>query len=387
MDLQSTTPPPTTVVVGGGMSGIACALRLSECGVPVIIIEPRNRLGGRIVTVEAAGAALDLGASWIHGVDGNPLVDLARECGATLGASLGPEPTQADCAVAFDITGEPIGPALMDAIAARIDEVDPASVPAAGPDVSVADAVSRLFSPEWLDGLRRTFGETVPSVADDEFLQRVLRMRTADFESYDGQVAELLSLRHYGEFETFPGGDRLVVSGYGRIVDHLTEKLRARDNVTVLLGRAVDNITFDVATGKVVISGSTVSNASEPFREVTKLSSCPLELSRPTVPDVPRAVTGRFSIEAGAAVVTLPLGVLQAGRVSFDPPLPEDKVAAIKRMGMGVIEKVALQFSRVFWPELPEWIEYAGPCGATPIYFFQNLSIHAGAPILTAFIG
>jgi hypothetical protein len=54
-------------------------------------------------------------------------------------------------------------------------------------------------------------------------------------------------------------------------------------------------------------------------------------------------------IEADKIVVTLPLGVLKAGSVEFDPPLPEWKTGAIERMGYGLLNKVVLVFEEAFW--------------------------------------
>ena len=46
MELLPVKPRRETVVIGGGISGIECALRLSEEGFPVMIIEKSNKLGG-----------------------------------------------------------------------------------------------------------------------------------------------------------------------------------------------------------------------------------------------------------------------------------------------------------------------------------------------------
>ena len=43
-----------------------------------------------------------------------------------------------------------------------------------------------------------------------------------------------------------------------------------------------------------------------------------------------------------AAVVTVPLGVLKAGSITFAPALPDEKQDAIDRMGMGLLSKVCL---------------------------------------------
>ena len=49
-------------------------------------------------------------------------------------------------------------------------------------------------------------------------------------------------------------------------------------------------------------------------------------------------------------LVTLPLGVLQANAVTFDPPLPAARVEATARLGVGTLAKLAYEFDEVFWP-------------------------------------
>lgn len=53
---------------------------------------------------------------------------------------------------------------------------------------------------------------------------------------------------------------------------------------------------------------------------------------------------------ADAAIVTLPLGVLQSGSIQFAPELPVEKRAAIDRLGVGVLNKVTVAFDAPFWP-------------------------------------
>ncbi len=72
----------SVAIVGGGVAGLAAAKRLAEAGTTVTVYEARNRLGGRVWTDRSLGQPLDLGASWIHGVTGNPLTAIADAVGA-----------------------------------------------------------------------------------------------------------------------------------------------------------------------------------------------------------------------------------------------------------------------------------------------------------------
>ncbi|MEO1027706.1 MAG: FAD-dependent oxidoreductase [Pseudomonadota bacterium] len=68
-------------IIGAGVSGLAAAKTLTEAGRRVTVYEARDRIGGRIWTNNELGAPLDLGASWIHGIEENPLTILSDELG------------------------------------------------------------------------------------------------------------------------------------------------------------------------------------------------------------------------------------------------------------------------------------------------------------------
>jgi NADPH-dependent 2,4-dienoyl-CoA reductase/sulfur reductase-like enzyme len=72
---------PSVIVVGAGMAGLVAARLLNDTGFPVVVLEARERLGGRIWTDTSMGVPCDLGASWIHGANKNSLTSWSRSLG------------------------------------------------------------------------------------------------------------------------------------------------------------------------------------------------------------------------------------------------------------------------------------------------------------------
>ena len=69
-------------VIGAGSAGIGAARRLAEAGrVLSVVLEARDRVGGRVHTIAPAGFPLDRGAEWLHSADRNPLSPIARDLG------------------------------------------------------------------------------------------------------------------------------------------------------------------------------------------------------------------------------------------------------------------------------------------------------------------
>jgi monoamine oxidase len=91
---------------------------------------------------------------------------------------------------------------------------------------------------------------------------------------------------------------------------------------------------------------------------------------------------GRY-VEARAAVVTLPVGVLKSGAIRFSPSLPEDKDLALKGIIMGPVVKVLLLFEEPFWPRRLS----ALLCGIGPVTLYWNVFYASSleAPVLCAY--
>src|SRR5205085_1242001 len=81
---MGTAKPERVIVVGAGMAGLVASRLLRDSGFDVTVLEARDRLGGRVWTDARIGAPVDLGGSWVHGVDGNPLTLWCEKLGIEL---------------------------------------------------------------------------------------------------------------------------------------------------------------------------------------------------------------------------------------------------------------------------------------------------------------
>ena len=72
-------------VIGAGAAGLAAARTLIDLGRRVIVLEARDRIGGRAWTESTSfGVPIDLGCGWLHSADVNPWREQARRLGFTV---------------------------------------------------------------------------------------------------------------------------------------------------------------------------------------------------------------------------------------------------------------------------------------------------------------
>lgn len=72
------------VIIGGGAAGIGAAREARARGIAALIVDAKDRLGGRAHTVEWNGYRLDLGCTWLHSAERNSLRIEAERCGASI---------------------------------------------------------------------------------------------------------------------------------------------------------------------------------------------------------------------------------------------------------------------------------------------------------------
>ena len=284
------------IVIGAGISGLVAARTLHDRGYDVVVVEGRDRIGGRIWTDTTWNdVPIDLGASWIHGVRGNPLSTLSSQ------ARVRQVATSYSRSRTYNTSG---------AVLTRMEE-------------SALNNYGNL--------LNRTIGRTrargtdtsIRQVAEDILsqLNNVPDARTylnffinTEIEhDYSGSASNL-SNNWYDDDSEYSGGDALLSLGFGSLTEFLARGLK------IELGQKVWAVDWN---------------------------NLPV-----------RVKTDKTEFTADRVLVTLPLGVLQSRSVQFAPALPATQQNAISKLGMGLLNKCVLRFSSAFWPAELDWIDY-----------------------------
>ena len=320
--VQRATDVVDVAVVGAGAAGLAAAYDLTAGGAKVVVLEARERPGGRIWTDRSLGLPVDLGASWIHGAWGNPVSAAAKEAGAETVAS-----DYSNVRV-WNAAGQPVADAQVKAMLSRHQQLRELGVRAA----------ERLSSDE---PLSRAYG--LAKAADDLGSPEAALLRWAERTSVIAAAEDYsgLSAWHADEGSGFLGGDRLFPGGYDQLVTAAAKDLDVRYNVRV----------------------QRIEHGAEPVRVSWQGGM----------------------LRAKRVLVTLPLGVLKRGQPSFVPALPALKTAAIRRVGMGTLDKLAMKFSTAFWPTAPEFLGFVGDSLQPAV--FMNFRAFSEHNVLMAFMG
>jgi len=283
-------PDADVIVVGAGVAGLEAAQRLRRAGLAVLVVEARARVGGRIDTHRPGGwqDAVEGGAEFVHG---RPPALLRRLAAAR---------------------------ARIEPVAQRHDRFRRGAIVTAGAAWAAAQA--------WLERLpdedvaftsllrRRLPGQ--PRLSREARV--MLTGFVEGFNAADATRISTLGLKQQMAASDAEQGDRLyrVRDGYDVLPLHLARPF-ARDDGRLRLATIVTRISW--RRGAVEVRARSLHGGPLP------------------------------AMRARAALVTVPLGVLQArppapGAIAFDPPLPAAKRTAIDRLAMGSVVKVVVRF-------------------------------------------
>lgn len=304
------------VVIGAGAAGLAAARTLSEQGLSVVVLEARDRIGGRAYTLHPAGSDLpvELGAEFVHGRPRETL-SIAQAAGLTL-VELGGE---------FWVNqGGHLIAAGSDAEQDEDEDEDEDAEPSdSDGEVPGMGAVLRAVG-EW-----RGEDLSFQSFLNERFAGErwaSARWRASSYvEGFDAAVPERVSVRWLALTEEAADaieGERQFrpLEGYDRLFAFLHAGL-SPERTELRLRTVAHEVRWE--RGRVVVAlRSPLGSELEP-------------------------------VEARAAIVTLPLGVLATppgapGAVRFTPE-PPGKREALALLEMGHVVKVVLHFRDIFW--------------------------------------
>lgn len=306
------------LVIGAGVAGLAAARRLHDAGHEVIVLEARDRIGGRVVTDRSLdGIPLEMGAGWLEGTRGNPITDLADE------ARIERVETDYESIALYWCDGTPL----------TEDEIGEAE------SLYGAVMTAVILYGETLDediplqvGIDRISDELELDDEERALVNYIVALEVGVEYAMD---ASQISLWWWQEGEEFGGEDEVFPDGYDWLPNYFAEGLDVR------LQHVVDTISYS-PTGVTVI-------------------------------------TTHQSFEADRVIVTLPLGVLKAGTVTFLPALPARKQQAIDRLDMGLLNRVYLRFPHIFWDD----VDILGTLCDWPAGY--NIASYQDQPILLFF--
>ncbi|WP_426936278.1 flavin monoamine oxidase family protein [Brevibacterium sp. LE-L] len=305
------------VIIGAGPSGLSAARRLHRAGRSVIVLEARDRVGGRTWTEHIDGQMYELGGQWIS-PDQTALLTLVDE----LGKDTYPRYREGDSVyISPDGTrtvysGEmfPVGEstqAEMERLTGILDELAARIGPQAPWDAEDAAALDSISFHHWLRqqsddelaceniGLFIAGGMLTKPATTFSTLQAVLMAASAG--SFSNLVDDHFIL------------DRRVVGGMQSVSVQIAAELGAE---TVRLDQPVRSI----------------------------------EWSQNSV----RVSTDELNVRAARAIVAVPPNLYS--RISYDPPLPRLQQIFHQHQSMGLVIKVHATYEIPFWRE-------AGLCG------------------------
>ena len=320
---QMTETNSEIIVIGAGISGLSAARKLREQGYDVIVIEARSRIGGRVWTSrEWADAPLDLGASWIHGVKGNPITSIVKD------NNIKTVVTDYENHWIYNANGREISDADYDRIDGYTDLLEEYIAEAekeSDEDISIQSIVDRVFQEENLSAIEKR--------------EILYALNTVVEHEYAGDI-NALSAFYFDQGEDFQGEDVIFPLGYDQIVNVLAAGLDIR------LNEKVQTVAYNQ-------NGVVISTDQGKY-------------------------SGKYT------VITLPLGVLKSGSVQFSPALPAKKTNAIQQLGIGLLDKVYLRFPQIFWENGAELIGYIGERKGEWAEWL-NIAHYTGKPILLGF--
>jgi monoamine oxidase len=292
------------IVIGAGVAGLAAAAMLADAGVDTMVLEARDRIGGRVHTHHEPGleAPIELGAEFVHGMV-HPTLEIASAAGLLLAEMTGET---------VDVDRGPVS--FFDSLGQVLHALDARRTP------------DRTFA-AFLQGINATAAERAAA--------------TGYVQGFDAADPARVGERWLAVSEAASAADHSdrqfrFVNGYDAVPVYLASRL-PRD--VIQLSTPVDRVAW--RRGQVTVH------------------------------------TGNREITGRAVVCTVPLGVLLAGGVAFEPGL-----GPITGLASGRAARVVFRFNEIFWEPAMSFL-----FGRTTLFPVWWSAHPVWAPLLTGWTG
>jgi monoamine oxidase len=297
------------IIIGAGISGISCAKHLSEQGISSIILEARNRIGGRIYTYDSLGVKVDVGATFIHGASKeNPIYNLFKKYSL--------KNHKFDGSTHFQVyqDGKSLDKYLTFDIKEQVDSAFAyvmRNIEILRDNIRTDPKFSHMRNFSIEDGVQYILENNLKykkNWKEDSIYQHFWNYKQWVYEEFEGIDFCQQSLASFGLDEQISGGNIGFEDGYISLINELSKGLDIRKEhiVESIEGYNSDSNIITISTNK-----------------------------------------GQFQCKN--VVCTIPLGVLKTCSIKFIPQLPEYKLNSINNLGMGLMNKVVLHFPTFFW--------------------------------------
>jgi len=329
------------IVVGAGMSGLAAARALRSQGRSVVVLEARDRVGGRTKPGTIAGVKIDLGGMWV-GPTQTRLLALGEEFGAPRYLSYveGKNITEIDGVVRNGSRDTPAvnltGMADFLALVAKIDglaKTVPLDAPWTAPNAAALDQM--------------TLATWIEQNAHTKAMRTIMDAISGAIMSADMSQTSLL----YFLFYVHSGDDLVTLAGMGAGA----QKWLYRGGLNQIGRRIADEL------------GPAV-RLNAPVRRIVQ------------GPDGVEVSSDAGAFRAKRVIVAVPPAL--AARIDYAPALPAMRDALCQRLPMGSVIKFWIAFSRPFWRD--KGLNGLIISDRTPVGLYTDVSPDAAGPGLIA---
>ncbi|XP_055501273.1 spermine oxidase [Leucoraja erinacea] len=339
---------PRIVVIGAGLAGLSAARLLLASGfTDITVLEASERIGGRVQSIKLGCATFDLGATWIHGADGNPVYQLAEDHGLLEETTDGERSTgrislysKNGVAHYYTSGGQRIPKDVIEEFSDVYNEVYNLTQeffqrgrPVGAESQNSVGIFTRNVVRKRLKANREDSG--ISKKLKLAMLQQFLKVESCESSCHS---MDEVSLSEFGEWTEIPGAHHVIPSGFINIVEIL-----ARDipKSVIQLNKVVKSIHWNRSFSEEIhyiqrtFADHNVEGQEEEeelgYRVRVECEDCEFIL-------------------ADHVIVTMSLGVLKKyHETMFHPHLPEEKVSAIRMLGISTTDKIFLEFEEPFW--------------------------------------